>query len=108
MSLISFVNFIFSKVVIMLANPNAPPFARRHNHQKHRFGAFRIRSGRGKTCLINQEPSPALSSVCGPTTKKGHFLFQGCELGIYPFCDPGKDNCEDLMCPYWVVEGHTS
>lgn len=92
----------------MLANPNTPPFAQRHNRQKHRFGVFRIRSGRGKTCRINQKSSPALHLVYEPTTEKGHCLFRGCELGIYPFCNPEKDNCEGLMCPYWVEKGHTS
>lgn len=56
----------------------------------------------------NQKSSPALHLVYEPTTEKGHCLFRGCELGIYPFCNPEKDNCEGLMCPYWVEKGHTS
>lgn len=58
--------------------------------------------------LTNQKSSPALHLVYEPTTEKGHCLFRGCELGIYPFCNPEKDNCEGLMCPYWVEKGHTS
>ena len=37
--------------------------------------------------------------------KEGHCYFKGYGLGLYPFCDPEKTNCQCLLCPYWIEPG---